>query len=117
MSTALVALTLVVALILLATGGAKVVAVPDMRSRADHLGFSVAGFRLLGLLELAGVAGLLLGWLWPGLGLAAALALTAMMIGAVVCHLRVSDPLRDAAPALVVATLLVAVATLRIVTG
>lgn len=117
MTVVLVLLTVLVSLVLLATGGAKLAAIPDMRTRASHLGFSVTTFRVVGALEVAGVAGLQLGWQWPTLGLVAAVALTLLMLGAVVCHVRVGDPLREAVPALVVTAVLVAVVVLRLVTA
>lgn len=108
MSASLV-LTVVVSVVLVATGALKVVAVPDMRDRAAHLGYSVTAFRLVGALELAGVAGL-----WWGrqesepLGVAAAVALLALLVGAVVSHVRVGDGVADVAPAVVVGGLLLA---------
>lgn len=115
--TALVVLTVVVGLVLAAAGGAKVAAVPDMRSRAAHLGFSVRSYRVIGGLELLGVAGLLAGLAWTPLGVAAAAGLVAMMIGAVVCHLRAGDHAREVVPAVVVAAAVCAVLVLRVQTA
>lgn len=114
--TPLVVLTVVAGIVLAAAGGAKVAAVPDMRSRAAHLGFSVRGYRLIGGLELLGVVGLLAGLAWTPLGLAAATGLLAMMIGAVVCHLRAGDHSREVVPAVVMSAALVAVLVLRVQT-
>ncbi|MCG8914513.1 DoxX family protein [Actinokineospora sp. PR83] len=94
------------------TGGLKLAAVPAMRARAAHLGFSVRAFRVLGALELAGVAGLAVGLFAAPIGVAAAVGLTAMMVGAVVCHLRAGDPPAATVPALVVAALLAVVIAL-----
>jgi uncharacterized membrane protein YphA (DoxX/SURF4 family) len=105
-------LTVLLALVLVATGGAKVAAVPDMRQRADHLGFDVRTFGAIGVLELAGVVGLVVGLFVPLLGLVAAVCLAALMAGAVVAHLRAGDRLAAAAPAVVVGALAVAVAVL-----
>lgn len=115
--TALVVLTVVVGLVLAAAGGAKVAAVPDMRTRAAHLGFSVTSYRVIGGLELLGVAGLLAGLAWTPLGIAAAAALVAMMIGAVVCHLRAGDHAREVVPAVVVGAAVGAVLVLRVQTA
>jgi hypothetical protein len=46
-----------------ALGSAKLAAVPAMRARAAHVGFSVAAYRRIGILEILGVIGLLA---WPG---------------------------------------------------
>lgn len=107
--TASLVLTILVSVVLVVTGALKVAAVPDMRERAAHLGYPVAAFRVVGALELLGVAGL-----WWGrygseaLGVAAAVALLALLAGAVVSHLRVRDGVADVAPAVVVGGLLVA---------
>lgn len=114
MTTALIVLTVVCGLVLGAAGAAKVAAVPDMRARADHLGFSVGSYRAIGALELAGVVGLAAGFAWAPIGIAAAIGLVAMMVGAVVCHLRAGDRLVDAAPAIVVGAVVVAVLVLQV---
>lgn len=114
---AAIVLTALVGLVVAATGAAKVAAVPDMRSRADHLGFSVNGFRAVGALELAGVAGLAAGLAWAPIGIAAALGLVAMMVGAVTCHVRSGDRPVDAAPAIVVGAAVVAVLVLQVQTA
>ena len=117
MSLALTVLTAVSAAVVTATGAAKLAAVPDMRSRADHLGFSVGGFRAIGALELAGAAGLVTGLAWAPIGIAAAVGLVAMMGGAVVAHVRAGDRPVDAGPALVVGAAVVAVLVLQVRTA
>ena len=42
-------------------GAAKILAVPPMRAAAAHVGFSVAAYRRIGVLEVAGAVGLLVG--------------------------------------------------------
>lgn len=113
----LVVLTVVVGLVLAAAGGAKVAAVPDMRSRATHLGFSVGSYRVIGALELLGVAGVLVGLAWAPIGIAAATGLVAMMVGAVVCHLRAGDRPTEVVPAVVVGAAVVAVLVLQVQTA
>ncbi|MEG9227368.1 DoxX family protein [Aeromicrobium sp. Sec7.5] len=117
MSLALIVLTVVVGAVLAAAGTAKVAAVPDMRARAAHLGFSVASYRLIGGLEVAGVGGLAAGLAWAPIGIAAALGLLAMMVGAVVCHVRAGDRLVEAVPAIVVGAAVVAVVVLQVRTA
>ena len=117
MTAALIALTVLAAVTLGAAGSAKAAAVPDMRRRADHLGFTVTAYRLIGALELTGVAGLVVGLAVPALGIAAGAGLTLMMLGAIVSHLRAGDAVAKAVPAIavgamVVAQLVVTVATL-----
>jgi hypothetical protein len=84
-----------------ALGTAKVAAVPAMRARAEHVGFSVAGYRRIGLLELLAVLGLIVGAFVPAIGAMAAVGLLLLLGGAVVTHLRNGDGPREIAPALV----------------
>lgn len=116
-SAVLIALTAVSATVVTATGAAKLAALPDMRSRADHLGFSVAGFRAIGALEVAGAVGVVTGLSWAPLGIAAAAGLVAMMVGAVVSHVRAGDRPVDAAPAIAVGGALVALLVLQVQTA
>ncbi|MBV8195137.1 MAG: DoxX family protein [Candidatus Dormibacteraeota bacterium] len=85
----------------LVLGLAKVLAVPAVRERSAHLGFSVRAYRGIGLLELLGAAGVLLGLAVPAIGLLAAAGLLVLLAGALSAHARHRDPLNTAAPALV----------------
>ena len=84
-----------------ALGTAKIAAVPAMRARAEHVGFSVAAYRRIGLLEVLAVAGLLVGAFIPVIGALAAVGLLMLLGGALVTHLRNGDGLREIAPAVV----------------
>jgi hypothetical protein len=110
----IVTLTIVLAIAFGAAGAAKVAAIAEMRRRADHLGYSVTSFRVIGALELAGVAGLLVGLAVPTLTIAAAAGLACMMLGAAASHLRAGDGPADAAPAVVLGAATVALLILRI---
>jgi DoxX-like family len=44
-----------------ALGSAKLAAVPAMRAKAEHVGFSVSGYRRIGFAEVLAVIGLLVG--------------------------------------------------------
>lgn len=81
-------------------GTAKVMSVPAMRQRAARLGFTVAAYRGIGLLELAGAAGLLVGFAAPLIGVLAAAGLLLLLVGALAAHARHRDSLREAGPAL-----------------
>ena len=96
-----------VAVVFAALGAAKVLALPPMRVRAAHLGFSVTAYRAIGALEIAGVAGILLGVAVPVIGGLAGAGLLLLLAGAVLAHLRNGDSLSHLVPA-VVAGLLVA---------
>ena len=84
-----------------AAGAAKLAAVPAMRARAVHVGFSVAAYRRIGLLEILGVLGLLVGAMLPAIGALAAAGLLLLLGGAMIAHLRSGDGPRELAPALV----------------
>ncbi len=84
-----------------AAGTAKIAAVPAMRARAEHVGFSVAAYRRIGLLEVLAVLGLLVGAFIPLIGALAAVGLLMLLGGALVTHLRNGDGPREIAPAVV----------------
>jgi DoxX-like family len=67
----------------------------------DHLGISPTVWRLIGVLELAGVVGVLMGLRWSLLGIAAAAGLALLSVGAVVSHVRASDSVVETAPAVI----------------
>ncbi len=98
-----------------AAGSAKLAAVPAMRAKADHVGFSVAAYRRIGLLEVLGVLGLIVGAFVPVIGALAAAGLLMLLGGACVAHLRNGDGLRELTPALVLG--LVTVSYLLLVLG
>jgi DoxX-like family len=79
----------------------------------DHLGVEPVQWRLIGLLELAGVAGVLAGLVWAPIGVAAAIGLALLMLGAIVFHVRASDSAADTAPAVIGLGLAVATAILQ----
>ena len=65
-------LAIVLSLVFLPLGLAKIAGVRVMRRAAAHLGMSTGFCRVVGVLEVAGVAGLLMGlagrvWAWPPL--------------------------------------------------
>jgi hypothetical protein len=114
--TSILAGLLVVAFAVL--GSAKLAAVPAMRARAEHAGFTVAAYRRIGALEVLAVVGLIIGAFVPAIGALAAAGLIMLLGGALVVHLRAGDSVREIAPALVLgsvslAFLLLVVAELR----
>ena len=104
-TTTILATLLIVAFA--AAGSAKLAAVPTMRSRAEHVGFTVTAYRRIGALELAGVAGLLLGAVFPVVGALAGTGLLLLLGGAVVTHVRNGDGPKELAPAVVLAAVTV----------
>ncbi len=98
-----------------ALGSAKLAAVPAMRERADHVGYSVTAYRRIGLLEILGALGVVAGAAIPLVGVLAAVGLVLLLGGALVVHLRNGDGLAEVAPAVVLG--LLALAFLVLVVG
>ena len=93
--------TAVLVLAFAAAGSAKLAAVPAMRTRAEHVGFSVAAYRRIGFLEVLAVLGLLAGAFVPMIGMLAGVGILVLLGGALVVHLRNGDGVREIAPAAV----------------
>ncbi|MFJ9906071.1 DoxX family protein [Streptomyces sp. NPDC101152] len=110
-------LAIVLSLVFLPLGLAKIAGVPVMRQAAAHLGMSTGLYRVVGALEVAGVAGLLLGLTWMPLGLTAATGLALLMAAAAVVHLRHGDPPPRAVPAAVMALISLAYAATATTAG
>jgi uncharacterized membrane protein YphA (DoxX/SURF4 family) len=117
MTTAQTILAVTLSLIFLPLGLAKIAALPFMRQAAAHLGMSPDRYRVIGMLETAGAAGLLLGLATVPLGVAAAAGLTVLMVAAAVVHLRHGDPPGRALPAAVLALTAVAYAGVAVAAG
>jgi hypothetical protein len=88
-------------------GSAKLAAVPAMRTRAEHVGFSVGAYRRIGALELLGVVGLVVGAAFPTVGTLAGLGLLLLLCGAIITHLRNGDGPKEIAPAVVLGVVIV----------
>ena len=72
-----------------------------MRAAAQHFNVPWSRYRLIGVLELAAAAGVVLGIFWRPVGVMAATGMTLLLIGAVIFHRRAGDTARDYAPALI----------------
>ncbi|WP_030620365.1 DoxX family protein [Streptomyces fulvoviolaceus] len=106
--TALVILTSVLAVWFTLLGTGKILGLPAMAERAAHAGFTVGAYRVIGVLELAGVISLFTGWAVTGIGVAAATGFLLLLTGAALAHLRAGDRLPALAPAIVSAALVAA---------
>ncbi len=104
------------ALAFLIVGGAKIATVPAMRESASHLGLSVNVYRGIGVLELAGALGLLIGLSNKSLGIAAAIGLFLLLIGAIGSHVRARDSVAKLVPALVLGALAAVYIGMRLAT-
>lgn len=100
-------LATVVTAIFAVLGTAKLLALPAMRQLAARSGFTPTAYRGIGLAELAGAAGVVLGLEMPLLGALAGAGLLVLLAGAVVVHVRRQAGLREVAPAIVSAVLVV----------
>ncbi|MGY6650808.1 DoxX family protein [Amycolatopsis sp. TRM77291] len=112
-----VVLSVLLAAIFAALGVAKILRQPALVSRTERLGFSVRGIQGIGVLELAGAAGLVAGFSWRPLGIAAAAGLVALLIGAAVFHVRAGDQIKDVAPPVWLALVSAAAAVTAIVSA
>jgi DoxX-like protein len=92
----------------------KLVGVRQSLAIRDHLGVKPVQWRMIGLLEIAGVAGVLLGLAWAPIGIAAAVGLALLMLGAISFHVRASDGAADMAPAVIGLGLAVATAVMQV---
>jgi DoxX-like family len=91
----------------------KVVGVQQSLTIRDHLGVKPVQWRLIGALELAAVAGVLIGLSWSPIGVAAAVGSALLLLGAIGFHARASDSAADTAPAVIGLGLAVATAILQ----
>ena len=85
-------LSIVLAAFFAVAGTPKVAGAKLMHEVAAHFGLPTLGVRVIGALELAGSAGLLIGLALAPLGIAAAAGLTLLMAGAVAFHVCEHDP-------------------------
>ena len=112
---ATVVVTLLLAALFTFSASIKLLGVSKSLAIRDHLGVSPIQWRLIGALELAGVAGVLIGLLWSPIGIAAAIGLILLSLGAVAFHLRASDRIAEMGPAVIGVALAVATAVLHTV--
>lgn len=106
--TATIILAALLAIVLLGAGATMTLAVSFQRDTAAHLGFSINAFRRIGVLELLGAIGVLLGLAIPTIGVLAAAGVVALMVGAAISHLRVRDRFHQLVPPIAIAAIAVA---------
>jgi uncharacterized membrane protein YhaH (DUF805 family) len=103
-----IAVSLLLAVVCLLPGTAKLAGHPTMRGSAARFGIGWQRYRLIGVAELAAAAGILIGLWWHPLGLAAAAGLAVLLTGAVITHWRAKDSGKEMAPALVALAITIA---------
>ena len=110
---ATVVVTILLAVLFAFSSSIKLLGVPQSLEIRDHLGVTPVLWRVIGALELAGVVGVLVGLAWAPIGVAAAIGLALLSVGAVAFHIRASDGLAKTAPAVFAIVLAVATAILQ----
>jgi len=100
-NVALVVFGALTALFMLGGGIGKVTGQPAMRQSAQHFAIEWERYRFLGVVEIAAAVGVMAGLWLNGLGLAAGVGVTALMVGATLYHVRFGDPAKQSIPALV----------------
>jgi DoxX-like family len=105
------AVSIALALLFLTAAGGKFTGLTN--ETRDHLGVSPGIWLTIGVLELAGSVGVLVGIWVDELGLAAGIGLLLTSIGAIATHLRAGDPPVAAAGAAVGLVLSTAVVVLQ----
>jgi len=113
MDTATVIVTVLLAVLFTFSASIKLLGVSRSLAIRDHLGVKPLQWRLIGACELTGVAGVLIGLLWSPLGIAAAIGLALLSVGAIAFHVRACDGAADTAPAVIGVALAVATAVLH----
>ncbi|MFJ6897480.1 DoxX family protein [Streptomyces hokutonensis] len=95
----------------------KTLALASATENARQRGYSVRAYRIIGLLELAGAAGVIIGLWWAPLGVAAAAGLVMVMVGASREHIIAEDEPRYLVRAVAFGVTSAAVLALRLVTA
>jgi hypothetical protein len=91
MELARIILSIVLALLLVVTGGGKVLGLPYAHANRDKLSVHPTFWRVIGCLELAAAVGLVWGIWFVPFGIAAVAGVALLMIGAVVFRVRARD--------------------------
>ena len=114
MHIAVIVLSVLLALEFAATAMMKVLETGTARGNAAHLGISLRLSRLIGIAELAAVAGLIGGLAFRPLAVVTAAAVILLMVGAVGSHLKAGDKGAAVLPAVVTGCVAVALLALSI---
>jgi uncharacterized membrane protein YphA (DoxX/SURF4 family) len=108
-----VAVSILLALLCLLPAAAKLSGQARMRESAQHFGIAWERYRLIGVAELLAAVGVLVGLRVRPLGIAAAVGMVLLLVGALITHSRAGDAAKEQVPAgaaLLVSIVYVAVA-------
>lgn len=103
----------ILALAYLGSGGTKLAGAERSLKIRDQLRVAARLWSMIGALEVLGSVGLLVGLVVPAVGVAAAITLGLLMVGAIAAHCRVND-VGHAGPAALLLVVAVVVPVLRI---
>lgn len=112
MNLAATVLSVVLAVGFLGSGAIKLIGNKTSLEMRDRVSVGAQLWRVIGALEVAGAVGLLVGLAVPALGIAAAVGLSLLLIGAVGAHVRANDA-RNALPAVLLLLVAVALVVIR----
>jgi uncharacterized membrane protein YphA (DoxX/SURF4 family) len=91
MHIAATVLSILLAFVALAAGAPKLVLKGPSAQLQSHMGLSAGLVRFIGLAEVAAAVGLVVGLFWRPLGVAAAVGLAGLFIGAIGFHAKAGD--------------------------
>jgi uncharacterized membrane protein YphA (DoxX/SURF4 family) len=112
-----IVVTVLTALIFLAAAILKFRKDPHTMKTRDRLGIAPGPYTLIGVCEVAGATGALIGLAVRPLGIAALAGLVLVAIGACATQVRLKNPMSDARPAIIALALSVAALALQIATA
>jgi hypothetical protein len=113
MTALTVVVTCLTALLFLAAAWVKFAGEEHAMQTRDRLGISPGAYRLIGVCELAGAAGALIGLAVPGLGVVALAGLVLVAVGACAAQVRLRNPASEARPAVLALVLSTAALALQ----
>lgn len=116
MTVLTVVVTVLTALLFLGAAYVKFTGEDHAMQTRDRLGFAPGAYRMIGVLEVAGAVGALVGLAVRPLGIAALAGLVLVAIGACAAQARLHNPLAEARPAVLALVLSVAALVLQIAT-
>jgi putative oxidoreductase len=109
MEIATIVLQILLGLAFLAAGGSKLAGAQSQKGEFKRFGYPLWFMYLTGILESIGALGMIVGVFSPVWKVPAGLLLAAVMVGAILTHVRVKDPDKKLMPATVLFLLALAV--------
>ena len=117
MTVLTVVVTALTALLFLGAAWVKFTGEEHAMQTRDRLGFEPGAYRMIGVFEVAGAVGALVGLAVRPLGIAALAGLVLVAIGACAAQVRLHNPLPEARPAILALVLASAALALQIATA